>query len=1024
MKHRIFIFIALFLSLSTAVFAQNKAEVTGTVTDKAGIPLIGVAVIERGDSRNGVVTDTLGKYSIKVPSEAILEFSSIGYKNVVEHVNGRKKVDVVLSDDNELLEATVVIGYGTSKKGDLTGTVSVVNMDEIKSAPVTSVAQALQGRIAGAEFSSGTGEVGESAEIRIRGSRSITAGNKPLIVVDGVPDAVEDLNEINPADIINISVLKDISSTAIYGSRGANGVILVTTQEERKSEGTLSVRFKSTLSYAHIAGSLDLMNAEEYAKWRNLAASSSSKYNDPTLTTPYDPEQYKGKGTDWIRVLSQDTFCQDYFLSVFKKVGGTSFSVTLGYNDTPGVVIESGMRRFTGRLNINSALTKKLHLNFKASYTNTNRDRASASITGTSTSAAIYLSPMLSPEDTWNRYGSDDSSGGSAFNSPYLVAKNTVNESVTNYFMASPTLKYEINRRMNLKLRLAVTDSRTETGYYSPSYLPVAKVNMSGGTAKLNDNRLTKYLGELTWEYTRKIKAHDVSALVGFTAEHWDTKSESLSGTGYTNDSLTYKNLLGLVHPANFTSSSYVQYQNKLSALARFNYNYHRRYYLTLTLRGDGASNFATNKKWGFFPAVALRWSIMNESWFSKTTWLNDLSLRLSAGRSGNDAIKPYMSLATFTPSYTSWIFGDDKLLAYTASKLANSNLTWETTDSYNLGFSFAGWGSRVIFEVDAYVSNTNDLLLSMRNTQTTGYNTYYNNAGSTRNIGQEFTLTTRNIVRKGFEWNSVITLAHNSQVVTRVGSESEVVPTYSNPITTSPQYIYGYRKGYPVNAIWGYKWEGVWHTAEEIAYNEITRAYVSSVKLDPSKHCGYPKYADINHDGLLDQNDMVYLGSSDPVVYGGFQNNFIIGKGLSVGVYFTYSVGGYIYNISELYTTSGSASQNKYRKMLGAWTKYNTTSDLCKAGLADILASSKSVYDASWFRLKAVNINYNVPLSKKAKKVIKELSLGLSGDNLWLWKKYPGFDPDVSTSSSVYRLDNGSFPRSRTYAFNLQVRF
>ena len=311
-----------------------------------------------------------------------------------------------------------------------------------------------------------------------------------------------------------------------------------------------------------------------------------------------------------------------------------------------------------------------------------------------------------------------------------------------------------------------------------------------------------------------------------------------------------------------------------------------------------------------------------------------------------------------------------------------------------------------------------------MRNTQTTGYNTYYNNAGSTRNIGQEFTLTTRNIVRKGFEWNSVITLAHNSQVVTRVGSESEVVPTYSNPITTSPQYIYGYRKGYPVNAIWGYKWEGVWHTAEEIAYNEITRAYVSSVKLDPSKHCGYPKYADINHDGLLDQNDMVYLGSSDPVVYGGFQNNFIIGKGLSVGVYFTYSVGGYIYNISELYTTSGSASQNKYRKMLGAWTKYNTTSDLCKAGLADILASSKSVYDASWFRLKAVNINYNVPLSKKAKKVIKELSLGLSGDNLWLWKKYPGFDPDVSTSSSVYRLDNGSFPRSRTYAFNLQVRF
>lgn len=1022
MKHKILL--ALFLSLSAAVFAQQKTSVSGTVTDKAGIPLEGVAVIERGVLTNGVMTDSLGRYSISVPAEAFLEISSMGYKSVVEHVNGRKKIDVTLLDDNELLEATVVIGYGTSKKGDLTGTVSVVNMNEISSAPVISVAQALQGKIAGAEFSSGTGEVGESAEIRIRGSRSITAGNKPLIVVDGVPDAVEDLNEINPADIINISVLKDISSTAIYGSRGANGVILVTTQDDRKGEGTFAVRFKSTLSFAHIAGSLDLLNAEEYARWRNMAASSSSSYD--SANPPFDPEKYKGKGTDWIDVLSQETFTQDYFLSVFRKVGGTSFSVTLGYNDTPGVVIESGMRRFTGRVNINSALTKKMHLNFKVSYTNTARDRASAAITGTSTSAAIYLSPLLVPEATWNKYGDQESSGGTAFNSPYLVAKNTVNESTTNYFMASPTLKYEINRRMNLKLRLAVTDTRTETGYYSPSYMPVAKINMTGGTARVNDNRLTKYIGELTWEYARKVRAHDFNALVGFTGEHWDRSVKSMSGSGYTNDSLTYKNLLGLIHPENFTTTSYVQYQNKLSALARLNYNYHRRYYLTLTLRGDGASNFAQNRKWGFFPAAALRWSIMNEPWFDKASWLNDLSLRLSAGRSGNDAISPYMSLATFTSSYTNWIFGDDKLLAYTSSKLANSNLTWETTDSYNLGFSFAGWGSRVIFEADAYVSNTNDLLLSMKNTQTTGFNTYYNNAGSTRNIGQEFTLTTRNVVTKKFEWNSVFTIAHNSQLVTGIGSESEVVPTYSNPITTSPQYIYGYKKGYPVNAIWGYKWEGVWHSLDEIAYNDITRAYVSATTLSASdtKSLGHPKYADINHDGMLDQNDMVYLGSSDPVVYGGFQNNFLIGKGLSIGVYFTYSVGGYIYNISELYTASGVPAPNKYKKMLGAWTKENPNSDLCKAGLADILASSKSVYDASWFRLKAVNINYNVPLSKKAKKVIKELSFGLSGDNLWLWKKYPGFDPDVSTSSAVFRLDNGSFPRSRTYAFNLQVRF
>lgn len=292
--------------------------------------------------------------------------------------------------------------------------------------------------------------------------------------------------------------------------------------------------------------------------------------------------------------------------------------------------------------------------------------------------------------------------------------------------------------------------------------------------------------------------------------------------------------------------------------------------------------------------------------------------------------------------------------------------------------------------------------------------------AGSTRNIGQEITLTTRNIVTKNFEWNTTLTMAHNSQIVTSVGSESEVVPTYTNPRTTS-QYIYGYKKGYPVNAIWGYQYEGVWHSDEDIAYNKITHAYVSQ---SASPKMGHPKYADINHDGLLDQNDMVYLGSSDPVLYGGFQNNFIIGKGLTLGIYFTYSLGGYIYNISELYAGSGTASYNKYRTMLNAWTEANPTSDVCKAGFDDSLASSKSVYDASWFRLKAVTLNYDIPLSKKAKKVIKELSVGFSSDNLYLWKVYPGFDPDVNTSSDVFRLDNGSFPRSRTYAFNVQVRF
>ena len=454
------------------------------------------------------------------------------------------------------------------------------------------------------------------------------------------------------------------------------------------------------------------------------------------------------------------------------------------------------------------------------------------------------------------------------------------------------------------------------------------------------------------------------------------------------------------------------------------NFNYRKRYYITATARADGASNFADNKKWGFFPAVALRWSVMNEPWFAKATWLDDLSLRLSAGRSGNDAISPYMSLASLASSAGNWLYGNDRETGFYPSKLQNSNLTWETTSALNAGLDFAAWQNRVRVEVDAYVSWTRDLLLSVRNSQTTGFNTYYANAGSTRNQGIEITLTTKNVKRRNFEWNTTLTATHNTQIVTGVGSESEVVPTYTNPRNTT-QYMYGYRKGYPVNALWGYKYEGVWHDQDEIDRNEVTHAYVSQVKPGTQgSGIGHPKYVDINHDGLLDQSDMVYLGCSDALVYGGIQNDFRLWKRFNLGVYFTWSIGGSIYNIGELWLASGTASFNKYRYMMNAWTEENPTSDIVKAGYDDAQASSKSVYDASYFRLKTLSLDYDIPLGKKVKKYIKTCSVGIVGENLFLLKTYPGFDPDVNTSSSVYRLDNGSFPRPRTWAFNITVKF
>jgi len=1018
MKKLFSIAIVLF-AISVNLFAQSRITVTGVIKDENGVPMIGVAIIEKGSKGNGVQTDLDGKYSIKVPSSAFLEYSFLGYKTVLEEVKGRKNIDLQLKPDVDVLEATVVIGYGTSKKGDLTGAVSVVNIDEIQNSPVTSVAQSLQGKISGVEISSGSGDVGEDSSIRIRGSRSITAGNEPLIVVDGVVDAVSSLSDINPSDIVSISVLKDVSSTAIYGSRGANGVVLVTTEDTKRQDGVFVIKFKTSLGVSAMAGSLDIMNATEWAKWRNMCASNLGQ------KTPFPDPESLGVGTDWIKSLTQVSVYQNYYLSCYGKVNKTDYSASIGYSNTPGTVICTGARKFTGNVNLNSNITGKLKFGVNIAFTNTDRDRPTVSITGTSTSAAIYVSPVIKLTDEWNKYGDSETTGGMPFNNPYIVAHSSVNKSYGMNLMMAPTLTYKFNSRFNAKLRFAYTLNNAETGTYSPSSLPVAKANETGGTAQRTYKKSQKALGEFTLNYKKKKSGNDYEGLLGFTIENQKIDYQSYKGVGYTDDALTFYNMGGLMDPSNLTASTYLYEKLKLSVLGRFNYNYKRRYYLTLTMRADGASNFADNKKWGFFPAAAFRWSIMNESWFSRATWLNDLSLRLSAGRSGNDALNPYLSLATLQSSASSWLFGDTKQLTYTPSKLQNSNLTWETTDSYDLGFSFSGWNSRVTLEIDAYLSYTRDLLLNMRNSQTTGYNTYYANAGVTRNIGQELTLTTRNIVNRNFDWTTVLTVSHNDQIVVDVGSENSVVPTYSNP-RNSTQYMYGYKKGYPVNALWGYQYEGVWHNAEEIERNKVTHAYVSQIKAgSQGSGIGHPKYADINHDGLLDMEDMVYLGNADPILYGGFQNSFTIAKRLKLGIYFSYSIGGKIYNITELYAASGIQSYNKYRFMSGAWMPENPDSNLPKAGFDDVQASSKSVYDASYFRLKTVDISYDIPLSREARKVIKGgITVGLSADNLFLLKNYPGFDPDVNTSSSVYRLDNGSYPRSRTCVANLQIKF
>ena len=1021
------VLLTVILSFTVNIAFAQKLEVTGTVTDERGEPMPGVGVVDKNNLKNGTVTDLDGKYKIRVDQNGFLEFSFMSYNNALVPIDGKKVVNVSMSPSLEQLEKVVVIGYGTSKKSDLTGAVSVVDADDLTKAPITSVAQALQGKVAGAEFMSTTGEPGEGANILVRGSRSISAGNQPLIVVDGVLDAVSDLSEINPSDIVSISVLKDVSSTAIYGSRGANGVILITTESSDDDDSKkFKLSVKASAGFSQIASKLDILDASEYATWRNMVSKQDAINVGKDLATwvpPFsDPASY-GKGTDWVDLLSQTGSYQDYHISLKGGEKSTKYSVSFGYHDNKGVVKSSGYKRYSGLAWIDSKLSKSLRWGMRVSYTLQDVDRSPAAIGGTNTNAAIFLSPLLSKDDVWNKYGDSATSGGVIFNNPLMSAEEVTSVATKNATSFSPWLQYTIGKYVVAKTKFTYTYKNDFTGYYSPSYLPVAAANMAGGSASRADWKQRKYLSETTFTYNRKKKGHSIETLMGFTAEKTVTENFSISGSGYVDDNLKYHNMAALKSKENISLSSYYNIKTSMSVLARANYSYKRRYYGTFTLRGDGASNFAAGKKWGFFPAVAFRWSVSNEPWFQDATWLNDLSLRLSAGRSGNDAVSSYMSLATLNAANSDWLFGGSRELVYLPSKLANSNLTWETTDSYNLGFNLAVLNSRIVLEADAYISVTDDLLLSMKNSQTTGFSTYFTNAGMTRNAGVELTLTTQNIRNRNFAWTSILTMSHNRQMVVDVGNNGEIVPTYNNPRNSS-QYMYGYKNGYPVNAIWGYKSAGIWHSDAEIEQNKLTHTYVSHIQDGANgSNVGRSKFVDVNNDGLLDQNDMVYLGTGDPVLYGGFQNDFTIYKNLNIGFYFAYSLGGKMYNLSELWMGSTTSSYNKYRYILNAWDEeLRPDSDIPRAGYNDAFASDCQVHDASFLRLKNVSVSYKINFKRKMKKYINSMTVGVSGENLILWKYYNGFDPDVSTS--LYRLDNGSFPRPRTVVFNLSMNF
>ncbi|WP_187774833.1 TonB-dependent receptor [Pedobacter sp. BS3] len=1003
---------------------QDKAPVkatvvTGKITDDKNIPLPGVSIRVKG-TQVSAVSDKDGNYRITVPgNDAILVFTSIGFVSQERKLTGGSVINVKLMQQVTGLNEVVVVGYGEVQRKDLTGAVATVKMADIERVPEVRVDQMLEGRIAGVDLISAGGDPGSGTTVRVRGTRSINADNEPLYVIDGMIDA-GDLSDVNPSDIESIQVLKDASSTAIYGSRGANGVILITTK--KGSPGKDVFNYRADMGFAELPRYLDMMNATEYAELQN----ENYYNNNPTGTNPPYPDAASlGEGTNWTKEITRRAPYQNHTLSVSGGNTGLRYYFSGNYANQQGIIKASGFERYQGRLNLDKTFSMKLKGGLRINYSNTATDNNKVDIGSNAGwwNSTLALPPVMNAYDAGGNFESWNPGwyAGGVINSPLALVESVKNITYRKVLWSNLFLEYQLLKNLKLRTAFSNTVSNANVNQYQPSTLPRREFLEQGGYAYKYANRYNGILSETTLSYAKSWRStHNLNLLGGWTIQKKTFESQTQSGSGYMLDELEENNMQGAPSSKTFVRSDLWQ-SAMLSALGRLNYNYGRKYYVTLTGRADGASNFSANHKWAFFPSGAFKWAMLEEPWMQPLKRvLSEASVRLSYGVSGNQAIPAYGSLAKLTASSSGYILDGTIPVAYYPENIPNANLSWETSSQWNAGIDFKLANNKLSVTLDAYNTITKDLLLNVQLAQQVGYTSRLVNLGETQNTGLELLINSVNLQSlSGFKWSSYFTFSTNKNQVLSLGSLTRVTtePNYSAP----QYYMYAYEVGRPISGLYGVNYAGTWKSQQEITDWGGSK-YVS---IDSYYQPGRQRYIDANGDGVLSEADEVYLGQSDPKIYGGLGNTFKY-KGFDLDIFFQYSWGAKMYNPLEFKQGTGYIGPNQFRYVVNRWTPDNPTSDIPKVNSQDFVATDRFVHDASYLRLATVRLGYNFSKKNMPVKALQNLGCYLTGSNLFLLTKYNGYDPDVSTNSSstVRRKDDGAYPKNRTIALSVSLKF
>lgn len=1024
--------------LCITAYSQERIKVRGTVVDENGDPLIAAGVSQSGTD-NGTVTDADGKYVISVPSDASLSFSYISYITQEVAVGGRSVVDIKLRPDNTQLEEVVVIGYGTVKKSDLTGSVSSISDKALKDFKTSSVVEALGGQIAGVNITASDGTPGAGYDIKIRGVGTVNGDSAPLFIVDGFE--VSSIDFLASQDIQSIDVLKDASAAAIYGARAANGVVLVTTKSGK--EGLPQISYNGSASYRQLSKRLETINAYDFVSLQ--LETNPSKYGDTYFKSGNDengvPYKYQSledyrdfpDAIDWQKEAFRPTWSQNHDISVRGGTNVSQYTISYSYFDEDGIFVNSGYKKHNARVKIRQEITNWLIVDGSLNYTNSTKTGAGTG--GSQLANLIAYRPVgglkVSQYDLrhlmYDPTAAEESNFDSNRINPIIQAESVDSSTKQEQWIGNVAATIKFNKHLSFKSAATYnTNYQRRDNFYHETTSNAYRAGGPFGETTMARNKRWQISNTLTYQNRFK-KKHNVNLMLGH--ESAGTGYESLLGQS---KDFPFENFgtdnLGLGATPSKVNTTRTK-SMRLSFFARGFYSYDDRYMLTATFRADASTVFSPKHKWGFFPSFAASWNMKNEAWLKDVDPISTMKLRAGWGTVGNDRITNYLSIDLYTDSKIG--MGTTTYTALTPKQIANYDLRWEGSMTTNIGLDLGFFDNRLNITLDGFVKDTKDLLIQQKLAYVTGFSSQWQNVGKIRNAGVELSISSINFSRRNFSWSTDFNLSFIKNTLVSLQDGTDYIARKSGFNSNFTQDDYISYVGSSLGDMYGYVFDGVYQYSDFNMLPDGTLQLKDGVvDLSPRGYAPVPgmtKYKDINGDGKITPDDRTSIGNGYPDFYGGITNRFQF-YGVDFSFLLQFSAGNDVYNAMRVFLTQ---SRNERTNMLAEvgdrWKPTNASNKVPSAtGYIPYDISSRFIEDASFLRLKNITLGYTLPEKWTRKIWVNKLRLYVSAQNLFCLTKYSGFDPEVSMLSSPLTpgFDWGAYPKSRVFTMGLDIQF